>query len=61
MTGSKNLRLSVETGNFRNNYKISSVYQAIRDIDKQGIKFGEPPGIRALNLFLKRELLYQLS
>jgi hypothetical protein len=42
MTGINNLRLKNTKLEFIVDYKISPIYQPIRDIDKQGIKFGDP-------------------
>jgi hypothetical protein len=42
MTGINNLRLKKDKLKFTTDYKISPIYQPIRDIDKQGIKFGDP-------------------
>ena len=46
MTGINNLRLKNTKLKFIVNYKISPIYQPIRDIDKQGIKFGDASGSR---------------
>jgi hypothetical protein len=43
------------------NCKISPLYQDIRDAENNMFSFGEPPENRTQNLFLKRELLCQLS
>ena len=59
MTGINNLRLKNTKLEFIVDYKISPIYQPIRDIDKQGIKFGEPGGIRTHDQELKRLLLYR--
>jgi hypothetical protein len=59
MTGINNSRLKKDKLKFTADYKISPIYQAIRDIDKQGIKFGEPTGIRTQDQELKRLLLYR--
>ncbi len=40
------------------NREISPLYQAIRDIDKQDVPFGEPSGIRTHDQEIKSLLLY---
>jgi len=42
MTGYKILKLNSKMWNYFSKLAFSPVYQAICDIDKQGIKFGDP-------------------